>query len=243
LVAPSRYGAIVSEVPTPGSRRVRLGVAALVIAAGVAAYRFGLLDELTIDNLRTWAKGAGWWGPPVFVLLFAIGEILHVPSVIFVVVASIVWPLAVALPTAYLGAMTASAVVFLFARFVVGEGVRKLVHDKMPPEFRRYDDALEERGFRTVALIRLVTFMAPLMHWVLATSRVRFGTMMAGTAVGLLPGISALVVLGERAVHHWEVAQPYVYGAVATIVVVQALRVVRRRRAQAASAPADVAGE
>lgn len=201
----------------------------------LVAWRMGLLDAITVEALRGWARGAGWWGPFAFVALFALGEVLHVPSVIFVVVAGIVWPLWIALPTAYVGAMAASATVFLFARYVVGEGVRKLVHDKLPPELRRYDEALEDRGVRTVAVIRFFTFMAPLMHWVLATSKVRFGAMMLGTAVGLAPAITALVLLGEQAIAHWERVRPFFYGAVAVFVVVQVVRVAVRRRRQSRS--------
>jgi len=203
---------------------VALATAVLVV------WRMGVLDAITVDRLRGWARGAGWWGPFAFVALFALGEVLHVPSVIFVVVAGIVWPLWVALPTAYLGAMAASATVFLFARYVVGEGVRKLVHEKLPPELKRYDEALGQHGVRTVAAIRFFTFMAPLMHWVLATSNVRFSTMMVGTALGLLPGITALVLLGDQALVHWERVRPFFYGAVALFVVVQIVRAIRRRR-------------
>ena len=208
-------------------------------AVAVVAWRQGLLDAITVESLRGWARGAGWWGPFAFIALFALGEVLHVPSVIFVVVAGIVWPLWIALPTAYLGAMAASAAVFLFARYVVGEGVRRLVHDKLPPELRRYDDALEDKGIRTVAVIRFFTFMAPLMHWVLATSNVRFGTMMLGTALGLLPAITALVLLGEQAIAHWERVRPFFYGAVALFVVVQTVRILRRRRGAKAPAAGD----
>lgn len=210
---------------------------AVLATAALVAWRMGLLDVITVDALRGWARRAGWWGPFAFVALFALGEVLHVPSVIFVVVAGIVWPLWIALPVSYAGAMAASATVFLFARYVVGDGVRKLVHDKLPPELRRYDDALVERGARTVAVIRFFTFMSPLMHWVLATSKVRFGAMMVGTAVGLAPAVTVLVLLGEQAIDHWERMRPFFYGAIAVFVVVQAVRVVRRRRRSPVAPP------
>ena len=210
---------------------------AVLATAALVAWRMGLLDVITVDALRGWARRAGWWGPFAFVALFALGEVLHVPSVIFVVVAGIVWPLWFALPVSYAGAMAASATVFLFARYVVGDGVRKLVHDKLPPELRRYYDALVERGARTVAVIRFFTFMSPLMHWVLATSKVRFGAMMVGTAVGLAPAVTVLVLLGEQAIDHWERMRSFFYGAIAVFVVVQAVRVVRRRRRSPVAPP------
>ncbi|MEZ4440166.1 MAG: VTT domain-containing protein [Polyangiaceae bacterium] len=208
----------------------RLLLAALVVGLGLFGWQQGWLAAVTADDMRRWAQAAGPWGPLLFVALFAAGEVLHVPSVIFVVVAGIVWPTPIALVTAYAGALVASAVVFVFARYLVSGGLRQLLERRMPPELRRYDEALVEHAVRTVALIRLVTFMAPLMHWVLATSKVRFWPMMAGTAIGLLPGVIGLVLLGDRAVAHWQLAKPYVYAAIALFVVVQVARAIHRRR-------------
>lgn len=227
-----------SESPSSG-RWGRVLLVGAVLTAALVAWRLGVVEALTVPNLRAWAERSGWWGPVVFIGLFAVGEVLHVPSVVFVVVAGIVWPIWIALPTAYLGAMAASATVFLFARYLVGAGLRRFVHEKLPVELRRYDDALEARGIRTVATIRFFTFMAPLMHWVLATSRVRFVPMMIGTAIGLLPAITALVFLGEQAIEHWERARPFVYAAIALFVVVQLVRWLRRRRAAARRVETD----
>lgn len=208
-------------------RWIKIAVVVALVAAIVLVWRAGLVDYLTRERMRGWASWAGWWGPFAFVGLFAIGEVLHVPSVIFVVVASMVWSLPIALVTAYTGAMAASAVVFVVARYLVSGALQDAIRKRMPAEVKRYDDALETRGVRTVALIRLLTFMSPVMHWVLATSRVRFGDMMAGTAIGVLPGIVALVIVGEAAVSHWDAAQPWVLGAVVVLV---AVRVVTQRR-------------
>ncbi len=191
-----------------------------MLAVG-ALWRTGYATELDRETMQGWASGAGWWGPLAFVALFAIGELLHIPSVIFVVIAGLVWPTGIALVTAYLGALLASAVVFLMARYFVSGALREVVKKRMPAVMQRYDAALVTRGIRTVALIRLVTFMAPAMHWVLATSRVRFGDMMLGTAIGLVPGITALVLGGDAAVRHWETAQPWILAAVGVLLLLR----------------------
>jgi uncharacterized membrane protein YdjX (TVP38/TMEM64 family) len=204
---------------------------ALVLAIGIV-WGTGLLDDLNGAVMKGWAERAGWWGPFAFAAMFALGEVLHIPSVIFVVVAGVVWPWTVALPTAYLGAMLASAVVFIVARYLVSGALQDAIRRRLPPEVKRYDDALEERGVRTVAVIRLLTFMSPLMHWVLATSRVKFGDMMVGTAVGLIPGITALVLLGDTAVTHWETAKPYILCGIVLLVAGRVALGIRKRRRQ-----------
>lgn len=216
--------------------RVRLGLLAVIALAALTAWQGGLFDLITRDNLERFADQAGWWGPIVFVGLFAVGELLHVPSVIFVVVAGMVWPLSIALPTAYAGAMAASALVFVVGRVIVKGPLGEMIRKRLPESLLKYDDALAERGIRTVAVLRFLTFMSPLMHWVLAASKVSFRDMMIGTAVGLLPGISALVIGGDQAVAHWEAIEPYALGVVVALVVVQLARKAWSRRAARRSA-------
>jgi phospholipase D1/2 len=212
-------------------RWTKVALAVTLVLAVVVIWRSGIVEDLDRETLRAWAKRAGWWGPAAFVGLFAIGEVLHVPSVIFVVVSGLVWPTSIALATSYVGAMVASATVFIMARYLVSGAIRDAIVQRMPEDLKRYDESLETKGVRTVALIRLFTFMAPAMHWVLATSRVKFGDMMLGTAIGLVPGITALVLAGDAAVRYWEIARPWILGGMVALVVG---RVITRRRKRSA---------
>ena len=47
-----------------------------------------------------------------------------------------------------------------------------------------------ERPFRTVLLLRLVTFTWPLVSMLLGVSRIRFAPMLGATVVGLVPGVA-----------------------------------------------------
>ncbi|MEM1031578.1 MAG: VTT domain-containing protein [Myxococcota bacterium] len=226
--------AVAEAAATGGGRWVRPLVVVTLVVTAVVAWQLGLFDLLTIANMRRFATHTGRWGPVLFVVFFAVGEILAVPSVIFVVVAGLVWPLHIALPTAYVGAMTACGTVFAFGRVLLAGGWGASIRARLPESAKRYDRALAHRGIRTVAVLRFFTFMSPIMHYVLAASRVRFGPMMIGSAIGLAPGITALVIGGEQAMNHWNVVQPYLLGAVALFVVV---RIVQRLRRRAGATP------
>jgi len=215
-------------------RWVRPAAIVSVALVALVSWRLGLFDMLTLDNVRAFAEDAGPWGPVLFVLVFGLGEILAVPSVIFVVVAGLVWPLSVALPTAYVGAMVACATVFAFGRFLLAGGWGEAIRSRLPKDMERYDLALANRGVRTVAVLRFFTFMSPLMHYVLAASRVRFVPMMIGSAIGLAPGISALVIGGEQAMHYWDVLEPYILGAIVVFVLVRLVQHLRRRKGETA---------
>jgi uncharacterized membrane protein YdjX (TVP38/TMEM64 family) len=207
----------------------------VVLGLALGAWQLGRSGLLEEESLRAWVQAAGLWGPPLYLLAFALGELLHVPSLLFLFAAPLVWPLEVAIPLAYAGSVLAAMFVFCVARFLVGDWARA----NLPARLRRYDERLAERGLRTVVGLRLATFMAPLMHWVLGASRVSVRDAALGTALGLLPGVVLCVVLGQQILAHWHDLRPLLAAALAIGVLARVAWEVRRRRARRADGDAQ----
>jgi uncharacterized membrane protein YdjX (TVP38/TMEM64 family) len=169
------------------------------IAMVVATYYFDLLDYLTLENAQTMKNYLGWWTLVVFVLAFIIGELLQVPSVTWIFLAGIVWPWWIAVPISLIGAMLAAIAAFMVARYFLGQGF----HKKLPEGFAVLDRKLQDRPVSAVIVIRLTTFLHPIMHWVFAASSVRPGAFLAGTMIGILPLTIAIVLLGEVFISWW----------------------------------------
>jgi uncharacterized membrane protein YdjX (TVP38/TMEM64 family) len=204
---------------------IRALLLAAVALAAAAAWWTGLYHTGP-EQVAGLVERAGIWGPVAFVGLFAAAEIVHFPGILFVFAAAALWPARVAVPTVYLGALTASVVVFALARRVVPAELR----ERLPERLLRYESLLESHGLVTVIGLRLVLFMAPTVHWLLGASRVSSRDFVFGTALGLAPGVVALTLLGRRALDHWESVQPWLLGGIA---VFAALAIVRRARAAA----------
>jgi len=197
-------------------------VLALLVAAGLAAaWASGLYSAMTPEHVAELVARAGILGPIAFVALFSAAEIVHLPGVLFVLGASLLWPPAVAIPTAYAGALTASVVVFVLSRHIVAADLLK----RLPDWLLRYETHLESHGFRTVLGLRLVLFMLPTVHWLLGASRVSFRDYFLGTALGLAPGVLLYVLLGRQALAHWDTLWPWLLGG---FLVLAALAVARR---------------
>jgi uncharacterized membrane protein YdjX (TVP38/TMEM64 family) len=66
------------------SGRTRLKIVTVLVAVIAVAYaaRDALPVEATAESVREFVHGIGWWGPPVFVSLFAFRFILLLPSVV-----------------------------------------------------------------------------------------------------------------------------------------------------------------
>jgi uncharacterized membrane protein YdjX (TVP38/TMEM64 family) len=174
----------------------RLLVLAALLGIAVAAWLGGLFELVREpERVQALLTESGVWGPLVFTLAFGLLEPFGVPGILFVVPASLAWPLGTAFALCWLGSVLAGIVGFGFARSIG----RDWVAAHLPERLRAYDQRLAERGLQTVILVRLLFFLAPPAHWALGLSRVRFGPFVLGTAIGFLPGIAALVFFGRGA--------------------------------------------
>jgi uncharacterized membrane protein YdjX (TVP38/TMEM64 family) len=198
----------------------------VVLAAAIAfAWSSGLYVEATPDNVAVLIDRAGILGPIAFVALFAAAEVVHVPGALFVIAASVLWPPAVAIPTAYAGALAAALLTFLIARRIVPASLR----ERLPARLLRHEARLETHALPTVIGLRLVLFMSPAVHWVLGASRVSFRDYALGSAIGLLPGVIGLALVGREAVAHWQTFWPWILAGAALLVLAAIVRRVRAR--------------
>jgi len=216
----------------------RLALLGLVASLFAALYFAGFLDLIQQpERARAMLLELGIWAPILFVLAFSLLEPFFVPGIAFIIPGAVVWPFSTLFALSWLGSVGAGIVGFGFARYLG----RQYVERHLPARFLRYDQALAERGLRTVIVVRLVFFLTPPAHWMLGLSRVRFGPFLLGTAIGFLPGMAALtylVVFVGGTLGAWLGSQPAeVWKALgATLVVLLALRRRRARRREAAFA-------
>lgn len=179
----------------------RIALVAVVLGLCGAAYGYG--SQVEPETVRRLLAESGALGPVVYLALFALLEPLGVPGVLFVVPATLVWPLPVAVALSFAGAMAAGTVGFASARWLL----RDWVEARLPDRFRRYDERLAERGLTTVIVVRLLFFLAPPAHWALGLSRVGVAPFLLGSAIGFAPGI-LLLALGGKSALDWLGTQP-----------------------------------
>jgi uncharacterized membrane protein YdjX (TVP38/TMEM64 family) len=146
------------------------------VALLVAAYRtLDLGRHMSPDGMKALVESAGAWGPVVFMGICVAGIFMHFPEILLVALGGVA-----------LGGPQAFAYDH-FQRVLSGRFVR----------LRALDDRLARDGFRTVLVLRLVLFMAPPLNWLLGATRVRLPHYVAGTALGLIPGMATTVYFAD----------------------------------------------
>lgn len=201
-------------------RRVARIALVLVVAAGLfVAYRMGVFE--TFAEPRALARSLvemGWRGYLIFVLAYTLLQPFGVPGTIFVIAAPLIWPWPTAFALSMVGTMAASVVGFSFARFVA----REWVSARIPKRLRKYDEALEERGFRTVVVLRLVLWMPQALHFFFGVSRVGFWTHFWGSVIGYIPPLFFVSYLGDQIFDASGNLQPQAWPLMGALVAVSA---------------------
>jgi uncharacterized membrane protein YdjX (TVP38/TMEM64 family) len=177
-------------------RWVRAIVALTVVSLVIWFFASGARDDLSAESVRDAIHGLGPLGPLAFILVFAVIQPLGPSGHIFVIAASLLWSPPVAVGFAMLGALSAQTTGFYFYRYLAADFARA----RIPARLHRYEKVLVEKPFRTVLVLRLLTFTAPLVTMLLGVSRVRYVPMMAATVVGIFPNLVFDVYIGGKVV-------------------------------------------
>jgi phospholipase D1/2 len=226
----------------PGEKRLRRAVvlvAALIAVAAALALVWThspLKDVVTRENAAALAeKFSGfWWAPVVLLLAYTPGSFIMFPRWIITMTAVIAFGPWEGFVLAMSGVILAGLVTYAPGRLVDRETVARIVGRRLQPVAR----FMERKGLAAVTLIRLVPIAPfPVVNLLMGAMRVKLRHLVAGTFLGMLPGMIAATVLADQVaaaledptrVNFWVVAAA-VLGFVTVVFFAQ--RYVRRHSA------------
>jgi len=133
-------------------------IALLVVAAGmVAAWRLGLFEMLTVDNvdrLNAWFDGLGWWAPVVFVLLWIAASVLFLPGLAITIAGGLVFGAVWGAVWTTVGANLGAIAAFLVGRYAARGMVEGMVEKNHA--LKKIDEGVKRQGWRMLMVTRLV---------------------------------------------------------------------------------------
>ena len=177
--------------------RSRVAIATFTLVVIVVA-RSGMFDDVSVAGLRARVEAWGALGPVAFMTLMIAGFFFPGPEIVLVALGGVVFGMLEGFAYAWTAAVIGTSLAFVLVRQAVGGASAGRGRER----FRRLaaiDQRLADHGFVTVAMLRLMLFLAPPLSWVLGASRVRFRDHLLGTAVGIAPGTALTVYLADGA--------------------------------------------
>jgi len=192
----------------PISRFAKLAGAGLMILALVALWRYTPLSEFTDPaSLKAMIQslGVGWWMPLVVIAAFLLGSLVMFPVTVLIVMTGLMFQPLMAFGYALVASLLAAVLTYAIGRTAGAQPLRKLLGTRV----NRVTRALAKRGVFSVAALRMLP-IAPFTFVNLAAgaSRVRFFDFVAGTLLGMAPGILVITLLGNQLGHVLTDPQP-----------------------------------
>ncbi len=186
------------QTALPWRRLALLG--ALLVALWGVGLATGWTDRLTLESVPQLVRDAGIWGLLLYVTVFAAGELIHVPGIIFILAAMVVWGPVQGGALAYLGALLSLTVSFVVVRMVGGKALTHVQNRWMVRAMK----ALDRHPIRTVALLRLIFLLAPPLNYALALSNVRTRDYLIGSASGFILPVFGIAVAFDVVLAWWS---------------------------------------
>ena len=183
-------GAVVATACAMPRRRVFTILTVIVILVAVAL----LVDLPNAVQLRDWANSVGPWFPLAFLGAHIVMTVFPFPRTAFTLAAGLLFGPVLGIPLA-VSAATVSAVIALLLVRAAGWQLNKLVPH---PRVEALDARLRERGWPSVISMRLIPAVPfSVLNYAAGASGVRVIPYALATLVGLIPGTSAVVILGD----------------------------------------------
>lgn len=181
-----------TDTPPSKNKLWRLALVVVVLVGLYAVARAtGLLETMDAAMLRTLVVDAGPWGALVFVALFTVGLLLHIPGLVFVASGIFVYGRLNGFFVGLIGAEVAACVSFVVVRTLGGNALTGVTR----PFIQRMLDRLDERPIQWLVILRILMVLSPPLNYALAMSRIRFRDYAIGTGLGLVVPIAVVSVL------------------------------------------------
>ena len=158
-----------------------IALSLLMLALGYGISASGLSEHFTLSELQAQFVTHPLQGSLLFILLFVLGNIAHVPGLVFL--------------TAAVAAYCSCCCTFALARLIGADALRQL-----PGRYlTRALNHIDQHPLRSVLLLRLMAQTQPMLNYALALTGLRFRPYAIGTALGLPLPITVYVLLVDGA--------------------------------------------
>lgn len=184
-----------------GNRTKILKTGIFLVLAGAAAYALlftpqgqALLSaegrRETVARIDLLVRTAGPLGPPLFVLLYALG-VLALPVTPFNAAGAVIFGKYLGSACSILGASLGASLSFVMGRYFLRDFARDLLTGKLGD----LDRKAERHGFSLIFYLRIVWFPFLLLNYGAGATRIRFRDFFWGTFLGTMPAILVVCLL------------------------------------------------
>ena len=192
--APGQKGGVIAKARQHAVRIKWCSIGVIVVALLWTARTLPV--DRGVEQINAWVQDLGFWGPVVFGLVYIVAAVLLLPASALTLAAGAVFGLVKGAVTVSLASTTAAAFAFLIARYLARQKMVRFA--RKSPKFDAIDQAISERGWKIVALLRLSPAVPfNVQNYLYGVTGIRFWTCVLTSWVAMLPGTFMYIYLGH----------------------------------------------
>lgn len=165
---------------------------ALIGAYQWYAHTYKLTPLEVIQNLLTFLT-QGFWGPLVYIVLYAIRPLILFPSTVLTLAGGFVFGPILGVLYTIIASNISSTIAFFVGHFF-GEGLLK--DDGSDGLIQRYARRMRENSFETVMVMRFIFLPYDAVSYLAGFLRIKYWPFILATALGSIPGTMAFIGFG-----------------------------------------------
>ena len=178
-----------------GSTAALLVLVLVMLAGGLAAWGFGVL-EFSISDLEQMLAAYGDWAPVLVIILMVVHCFVPFPAEVLALCAGAVFGLIWGTVLIWIGAMVGASLSFALSRWLGREAVARLLPARQAGALNRWSAEQGAVALLTARLIPVIAFN--LINYAAGLTRIGWWTFLWTTAVGILPLTVLMVWLGAQ---------------------------------------------
>jgi uncharacterized membrane protein YdjX (TVP38/TMEM64 family) len=161
---------------------------------------FGLTDYFDVSMVRDEVDRFGYFGPVMFILIYAVATVAFIPGTILTIASGVVFGTFLGTVYTIIGATIGATIAFMISRYLGKGFVEYNLHYKFP-KLGEYNNKLNDHGFVANLFLRLVPiFPFNGLNYALGLTKIKSSTYILSTALGIIPGSFVLAYFGNSLV-------------------------------------------
>ncbi|HVL59217.1 MAG TPA: VTT domain-containing protein, partial [Burkholderiaceae bacterium] len=187
-----------APVKTPSALWRPVIAAAAAVAAMAALWRFTpVADVVTAEAVIGWAEqfSAFWWAPLIVILAYTPACFVMFPRPLITLAAAVAFGPWLGFGYAMTGILLAAAATYVVGRRMPDYEVRRYAGER----FLRLSQVLRRHGLVAITVLRIIPVAPFAVEGVVAGAlRLKLWHLLAGTFIGMLPGVMTATVFGDQ---------------------------------------------
>lgn len=157
------------------------------------------VPDISPQKVHEAIDSAGVLGVVVYVVGFALAELLHLPALVFITAGILKWGKLTGWILSLVMAPLSCGFSFIVVRRIGGQALEKVQWKLV----KRAMFHLKENPVVTVVAIRCVLFLSPSINYALALSSISLRNFMIGSAIGLVTPLTLIVLLIDHLINFY----------------------------------------